>query len=77
MTVVPRLLGAILGAVAGYLLTIVPCLWENYQATHRADPQILLVWTQHYTPAAVLPTLVGLFVGQSLVARMRRKIVME
>ena len=66
MTGARRLLGGLLGGVAGYLLTILPCLWDGYQSTHRTDHDIVLFWVHLNSPAALVPLLVGAFVGQSL-----------
>ena len=63
----------LLGAAAGYLLTILPCIWEGYQATHRMDHYIVLFWIGQDSPAAIVPLLVGAFVGQSLAAEVRRQ----
>ena len=73
MTDPMRLVGGLLGAVAGVLLTILPCLWDGYQSTHRTDPDIVRVWIRRSAPAAAVPLLVGAFVGQSLPARIGRK----
>ena len=68
-----RVLGGLLGIVAGVLLTIVPAIWDSYDQEHRLNAQAIHEWTLRFAPAAVLPSLVGLCVGQSLPERLRRK----
>ena len=72
MTAWRRLLGALLGGVVGYSITVLPCIWEGYRVTHRTDHDIVLHWITLYSPAGVVPLLVGAFVGQSILRKAPR-----